>query len=470
MVQNQTKTKRALGLRLVYFLEKELFSVLALILVLVFAIYSRASTATISMSVSIYDPTATITVISPNGGETWYINDPKEITWDSTGDIPNVKIELTRNGSTYETIVASTTNDGTHPWTVTSPATSSAKIKISDVLNLDNYDESNTTFTIAERTVPPPPGGGGGGGTVYPLPPVEEVEPEVPLEGDKEIISIISVQPREFYGSLGTYLTVRGIFTGQAKLRLSKNGATSPVLALAPKTITLESNGERSLSIEIKPNVLSAGDYDLLVEDGEKKVTSEKLIKVISGTLSSRWIRQSDYPTVSPGEEFEMWVEFRNTGTIPWLRHVPASVRLGTSRPRDRGSRFGHFSWINKNRLTLIGQDTQPGGVGRFTFRMKAPLRSGIYREYVEPVAEFSQWISPDWGVYWDIRVESKQVSLREVIARTVKKLIPAPTPAKTEVAPQPQSQPTNFVTRLLNAFLNLLSRGFAGSGVKTGD
>ncbi|HEX38291.1 MAG TPA: hypothetical protein ENG70_05495, partial [Candidatus Cloacimonetes bacterium] len=56
-------------------------------------------------------PSASITVTSPNGGENWELDSTHNITWTSSNTSGNVKIELYDNGSFYNTIISSTTDD-----------------------------------------------------------------------------------------------------------------------------------------------------------------------------------------------------------------------------------------------------------------------------------------------------------------------------------------------------------------------
>ncbi len=50
-----------------------------------------------------------LTVTSPNGGEAWAVGSSQKISWTSTVDIGNVKIEYsTDNGASYNTITSST--------------------------------------------------------------------------------------------------------------------------------------------------------------------------------------------------------------------------------------------------------------------------------------------------------------------------------------------------------------------------
>ncbi len=90
-----------------------------------------------------------ITVVSPNGGEYWFIGDQNEITWTSN-DVDSVRIELNLDdGLLYSTITESTPSDGVFEWVVQVPYTSwECRIKISDVNDSTVFDISDTTFVI----------------------------------------------------------------------------------------------------------------------------------------------------------------------------------------------------------------------------------------------------------------------------------------------------------------------------------
>ncbi|RMG53069.1 MAG: hypothetical protein D6723_07770 [Acidobacteria bacterium] len=104
---------------------------------------------------------ASITVIAPNGGETWSIGSAATIQWSTSGQLPsidNVTIQLSRDGgATFQTIIASTPNDGAHSWSVTGPATTEAVIKILDALDATIWDISDGTFIIEQDAPPPSP-------------------------------------------------------------------------------------------------------------------------------------------------------------------------------------------------------------------------------------------------------------------------------------------------------------------------
>jgi hypothetical protein len=94
--------------------------------------------------------TPTITVTSPNGGESWAHGTTHTITWTSTGSPgANVKIELLKAGASVGTAVASTPNDGSFSWTISStrPAGTDYKIRVSSTTTSAS-DTSNNNFII----------------------------------------------------------------------------------------------------------------------------------------------------------------------------------------------------------------------------------------------------------------------------------------------------------------------------------
>ncbi len=109
----------------------------------------------------------TITVTAPNGGETWTAGSSQSITWSSTGSIANVKIDYSTNGGgTWTPVIASTTNDGSHPWTIPSAPSTNCRVAISDAANAATIDTSNASFTIAAVTTHTVTFVEGSGGTI----------------------------------------------------------------------------------------------------------------------------------------------------------------------------------------------------------------------------------------------------------------------------------------------------------------
>jgi len=97
---------------------------------------------------------ATITVISPNGGEMWEIGSTQNITWSSTGTVGNVKIEYSiDNGSTWSIIKSSTANDGIYSWSGPDTVSSQCLVRISEASDGDPMDTSDAVFSIVSSTI-----------------------------------------------------------------------------------------------------------------------------------------------------------------------------------------------------------------------------------------------------------------------------------------------------------------------------
>ncbi|MGZ3460677.1 MAG: lamin tail domain-containing protein [Archangium sp.] len=103
-------------------------------------------------------PTASLTVGSPNGGESWAGGSAHSITWTASG-VTSVKLEYTLDGSTWTTLTPSTAaSAGSYSWTVPGSATTAAKVRVSDASTSTTSDTSDAAFTITTSS-----GGGGSG-------------------------------------------------------------------------------------------------------------------------------------------------------------------------------------------------------------------------------------------------------------------------------------------------------------------
>jgi len=102
-----------------------------------------------------------LTVTAPNGGGSWVIGGAQTIRWSSAGVSGNVRIELSRNnGSTWTTLLSSVPNTGAQSWTVTGPATTQARIRISSVTGAATSDTSDASFAITGSLAVTAPNGG----------------------------------------------------------------------------------------------------------------------------------------------------------------------------------------------------------------------------------------------------------------------------------------------------------------------
>ncbi len=95
--------------------------------------------------------TASIVLVSPDGGEVWRLGRLMTIQWSQAAVGPTVKIELSRSGygGSWETLYAATANDGSEAWTVSGALSSNCVIRVSDATFAGLVDTSNAPFAIA---------------------------------------------------------------------------------------------------------------------------------------------------------------------------------------------------------------------------------------------------------------------------------------------------------------------------------
>jgi hypothetical protein len=93
--------------------------------------------------------TPSITVLYPNGGETLVVGQSVPLTWNHTGNIPKVKIEVYSSISfNWITVEDSVINTNTYAFTVPNVPNTTGKVRISDPYNATVSDESDALFSI----------------------------------------------------------------------------------------------------------------------------------------------------------------------------------------------------------------------------------------------------------------------------------------------------------------------------------
>ena len=91
----------------------------------------------------------TITLISPNGGETWSAGIQHTISWSSTGQFTNVKIDYSTDGGTsWQAVSASAPNTGSLIWVVPTTVSSQYKIHVAKSDDAAVAGASNTVFSV----------------------------------------------------------------------------------------------------------------------------------------------------------------------------------------------------------------------------------------------------------------------------------------------------------------------------------
>lgn len=110
---------------------------------------------TLAITISVATP-ASISLLSPNGGETRVINSGALITWTNGGGFTgNVDILLsTDSGSSFPNTVASNiSNNGFFNWTVPNLPSATARIRVRATGSGSPSDDSNADFTIVAGTL-----------------------------------------------------------------------------------------------------------------------------------------------------------------------------------------------------------------------------------------------------------------------------------------------------------------------------
>ena len=164
--------------------------------------------------------TPTITVTSPNGGESWQQGTTHTITWGSSGEVGSyVSIKLYKGGGYDSAITSSTYNDGGYSWGIPSDQTAGTdyKIKITSTSDSNIYDYSDSYFSITSVAAET----GSISGTV-------KDENGGPISG--ATVTVVDTSHSDTTGSDGTY-TITDIPAGTYDVTASKTGYESDTMA-----------------------------------------------------------------------------------------------------------------------------------------------------------------------------------------------------------------------------------------------
>jgi len=94
-------------------------------------------------------PPPSLTLTTPDGGESWTIGSTRTIRWNSTGSLVNVSLEFSTDaGANWSSIVTSTSNDGAYDWTIPNAESNQCLVRVSDASDGDPQDVSDEVFSI----------------------------------------------------------------------------------------------------------------------------------------------------------------------------------------------------------------------------------------------------------------------------------------------------------------------------------
>ncbi len=105
---------------------------------------------------------ATPYLLTPNGGESIFAGTSRTITWSNASYLTsNVSIDYSiNNGQSWNTIIASTPNNGSYTWAVPNSPSTQCLVRVSEVGNPIQKDSSDAVFSILPYITVTAPNGG----------------------------------------------------------------------------------------------------------------------------------------------------------------------------------------------------------------------------------------------------------------------------------------------------------------------
>ena len=168
---------------------------------------------------------------------------------------------------------------------------------------------------------------------------------------------------------------------------------------------------------------LSIRIYVHPVLEGVQHLEDEGAYVLVTGNhgFHSRWVSQSAYPTVDPGQATPaMTITFRNTGTRTWRKGVfGEQANLGINGDDRTLSAYG-IGWPTPDRPAIQNEAlVAPGQNASFTFSMRGPPTPGTYQLHLRPVIDGITWME-DEGVFMYITVRGAVTRVPTLTATVV--------------------------------------------------
>ena len=275
-----------------------------------------------------------IAVTEPTSSTVWYKGDSAEITWTSNGTISDVKIDLYKGGTFNQTIVSSTTNDGSYSWAEVDASLADStdyKIRITDASDSSIYNDSDE-FTISEKSIAV----------------TEPTSSTVWYKGDSAEIT---------WTSNGTISDV--------KIDLYKGGTFNQTIVSSTTN-----NGSYTWS-EVDTSLADGTDYNVRVSsaddssiygESDEFTISEKSIAVTEPTSSTIWTKgqSADITWTSNGTISDVKIDLYKGGTF--------NQTIVSSTTND-----GSYTWAEVDALLVDGTE--------YKVRVSSTADSGLYGE-----------------------------------------------------------------------------------------
>lgn len=166
---------------------------------------------------------------------------------------------------------------------------------------------------------------------------------------------------------------------------------------------------DKGIAVDITRLRQSANRFGLAKVPRPAVTAATPAIEKLSG-FHSRWAGQAASVELAPGQLVDLEVRLLNAGTDPWVRgEAGREARLGSSAPLDNTRDFDAGVLLTPvagttRFATTVAEIVQPGEIGSFAMRLRAPLTMGTHRVHLRPVIEGTTWME-DQGIFIDLTV-----------------------------------------------------------------
>lgn len=363
-------------------------------------------------------PPPSITVESPNGGESFGTGDTVLISWNTTSYTGTVSISLSRTGPAgqFVNLVSGTENDGAFKWIAFGSATSSARVKVEMDSTPAYSDLSDANFSITQRELAVLTPIDGSSYAIGSLVEVNWLASGLPGNVRLELQRVPSMGTWELLAASvpnsGSYIwTATGTATDSALIRVSS--VEAPALAdssgmfriLLPTLTLTRPNGGESFTSGVNETVLWSqtnltGQIAIEINRDYPSGSWEQIIgSVPAGSAPYNWlvtgpatenarlrIRSLSLPQVgdTSGGDFSITV-FNQPPVIghnPVCDYVPGVISLFCFVTDDGAFGVPRMIWSSDNFVSSDMLELSPIGGGKHS--VEAEFVEGFYRYYLE--------------------------------------------------------------------------------------
>ena len=185
----------------------------------------------------------------------------------------------------------------------------------------------------------------------------------------------------------------------------------------------------------------------------------------LKGYEASQVIISGGNLTVAPGEIKTVVVTFQNIGSTVWSNSGTNFVSIYTYDPKYRTSSFADLSWLAKDQPAKLSESSVAvKSVGTISFKLKAPTKTGTYKETFALAAEDKAWIP---GGQFTITINVASVASPK-LDTSVDGSSPSTPPTTTGYSALLMIRSTKKIIKVAGGETVSFTAGFQNTGTKT--